>query len=255
MKLSDAAAGAAQSRDGTGLDAMPAVLLVEDDPTTLAYLVAITAALPVRVDTATCLADALALARSRPYALWLVDAHLPDGAGRELLGLRRGRTGWPPALAHTAAREPRECTALLEAGFADVLVKPVTATRWQAAIRRHLADPLSASPTSAPAPPPPDTLLWDDDAATTALGGNPAHVDALRGLFLSELPALLEALRIGPGALRDGALHRLRASCAFVGAARLAAAVRDLQDAPQCEVRLQQVIGIAHASLAQKAPK
>jgi len=252
MKLCEAAAGAAPSRDGTGPDAVPAVLLVEDDPTTLAYLQAITEALPARVATATCLADALQLAQSQPYALWLVDANLPDGTGTELLQLLRGQCASTPALAHTAAREQYELDALLAAGFAEVLVKPVTCEQWQAAIRRHLPDHALPATSAAPAAPLDTLLLWDDDAATAALGGNRANVDALRGLFLAELPAQLDALRSGDVAARDGQLHRLRASCAFVGAARLDAAVRELHQAPECSARLQQVIDIAHASIAQK---
>lgn len=252
MKLCEAAAGAAQSRDGTGSDAVPAVLLVEDDPTTLAYLQAITEALPARVETATCLADALRLAQSRTYALWLVDANLPDGTGIDLLRHLRAQCAATPALAHTAARGQCELDALLAAGFGEVLVKPVAAGQWHAAIRRHLHG--HARTTHAPvAAAPLDTLLlWDDDAAAAALGGHRANVDALRGLFLAELPAQLDALRSGGADQREGQLHRLRASCAFVGAARLDAAVRDLQDAPECDARLQQVIDIGNASITHK---
>lgn len=252
MKLCEAAAGAAPSRNGPEPEAMPSVLLVEDDPTTLAYLQAVTETLPAHVETATCLADALRLAQLRPYALWLVDANLPDGTGADLLRHLRGRCTSTPALAHTAARGQRELDALLAAGFAEVLVKPLTSEQWQTALRRHLADHALPAASAAPAAPLDTLLLWDDEAATAALGGNRANVDALRGLFLSELPAQLDALRNGDAAARDGQLHRLRASCAFVGAARLEAAVRDLQDAPECGARLQQVIDIGNASIAHK---
>ena len=80
-----------------------AILLVEDDPTTRAYLQAITEALPARVDTATCVAQALPMARSGGHALWLVDANLPDGSGVDLLQALRTAFPGTPALAHTAA--------------------------------------------------------------------------------------------------------------------------------------------------------
>ena len=254
MKPSEAAAGAAPCRDGTGSQALaPIVLLVEDDPTTLAYLQAITEALPARVDAAGCMAEALRLAPTQPYALWLVDANLPDGRGTDLLRLLRQHQAATPALAHTATSEPRELDALRAAGFAEVLVKPVAAAQWQAAIRRHLAGAEAAATPAPPVPALDALLLWDDAAAAVALGGNPGNVAALRGLFLAELPAQLDALRVGDPGTRQAQLHRLRASCAFVGAARLDAAVRALHDAPGCEARLRDVLDVAAASIAQHA--
>ena len=72
----------------------PRILLVEDDPTTSAYLVALTEMLPAHVDAAASLAEALRHAASNAYDLWLVDANLPDGSGVELLGTLRGRVAW-----------------------------------------------------------------------------------------------------------------------------------------------------------------
>jgi CheY-like chemotaxis protein/HPt (histidine-containing phosphotransfer) domain-containing protein len=232
---------------------LPAILLVEDDPTTRAYLQAITEALPARVDTATCVAQALPMARNGGHALWLVDANLPDGSGVDLLQALRTAFPGTPALAHTAACDRGAQAALLDAGFADVLVKPMDARQWQAALRRHLGDAVACS-ADAQSPALETRPLWDDVAAARALGGDPAHVDALRGLFLAELPAQLQVLRGGDADARSAQLHRLRASCAFVGAARLEAAVRALQDRPADTDRLDALIQIADASIARQAP-
>ena len=63
-----------------------------------------------------------------------------------------------------------------------------------------------------------------------------AHIDALRGLFLDELPQahalIVAAAREGDIATMAASLHKLRASCGFVGAARLAASVAALQQHP-----------------------
>src|SRR5690606_8758914 len=79
---------------------------------------------------------------------------------------------------------------------------------------------------------------WDDAVALRALNGERAHVDALRQLFLAELPAartlVAEAARSGDHAAMHAALHRLQASCGFVGAARLQRAVQALQQSPAC---------------------
>lgn len=214
--------------------ALPRVLLVEDDPVSRAYLAAATASLPAAVDAADTLAAALALADLHAYDLWLIDARLPDGDGPALLQRLRERAPGTPALAHTAARGHDELDVLIAAGFAEVLVKPLDAASLHAALRRVLRRGV-AEPVL-PAPPCGKLPVWDDDAAASAMHGNRDHVAALRELFLAELRAqrdsVLRALQVHDDHAAHAQLHRLRASCGFVGAARLGAAVRRLQDAP-----------------------
>lgn len=223
----------------------PWILLVEDDPTSRAFLQAATESLPARVDTAASLSEALALARANPYALWLVDANLPDGSGAELLARLRGLGLATPALAHTASREHEDHRALRAAGFIDTLVKPLPAGRWCDAIRRALdgagADPAApAGPQEGRRVEEPQQLLvmplWDDARALAALAGDAGNVAAMRGLFLAELPAARETIARAAAAGEEealrGALHRLEAGCGFVGATRLAAAVARLRTAP-----------------------
>src|SRR5690606_18550469 len=116
----------------------PRILLVEDDPTSRAFLQAATESLPAMVDAAASMAEALALATAHPHALWLFDARLPDGSGSELLARLRARGLQTPAIAHTASREQDEHAALLAAGFATTVTKPLPADAWLAAIRRVL---------------------------------------------------------------------------------------------------------------------
>jgi CheY-like chemotaxis protein/HPt (histidine-containing phosphotransfer) domain-containing protein len=228
----------------------PTILLVEDDPTTCAYLLALTEALPARVDAAASVAAALRYATASPYDLWLVDANLPDGIGIELLAQLRALSPATPALAHTAAHEPGEFEPLVAAGFAEVLVKPIDADAWRTAIRRALGRVLTETACRDAADPSGELPLWDDDAAARALGGNVANVAALRGLFLSELPAQIAAIRDGDAAARRNQLHRLRASCAFVGACRLEEAVRSLQDSAD-DATLQAFLRTAELTLSQ----
>ncbi len=129
---------------------------------------------------------------------------------------------------------------LLAAGFADVLCKPIGVPDLHAALLRHL-------------PGTPGAPAWDDEAARAALGGEQANVDALRALFLQELPGQRERIRAAaatgdPAAMRDE-LHRLVASCGFVGAARLAEAVQALQASPGDADRLQRFDAAAGALL------
>lgn len=216
---------------------LPRVLLVEDDPTTGLYLATVVRAVPAEVDCVESLAAARALAATHSYDLWLFDAQLPDGRGCDLLAQLRARLPAVPALAHTASTDPALWAGLIAAGFAQVLVKPLTPATLQSAVQRALGlAVVPAAVANAAADADDELLLWDDQAAARAMDFNRRHVDALRDLFLAELPQtrtlIVAAAREGDTATMAAGLHRLRASCGFVGAARLAAAVAALQQHP-----------------------
>ena len=89
--------------------------------------------------------------------------------------------------------------------------------------------------------PGPDTdacvgPAWDDAIALSALNGESANVQALRGLFRDELPAMQSAIQTaldtGDRKALNDTLHRLDASCGFVGAARLARIVQAMRHDP-----------------------
>src|SRR5690606_4621659 len=230
---------------GASATMTPRILLVEDDHTTAAFLSAAAEALPATVDIVGTRAAALAQASNIAYSLWLVDAHLPDGDGAGLLAELRGLGLDTPAIAHTAARDDEVHRALHGAGFDAVLVKPLAAAALRAALAGALAGRSSLRVAETAVASPLDTAglhAWDDAAALRALNGERAHVEALRQLFLAELPAahgqVMESVRTGRhDSLRD-VLHRLRASCGFVGAARLERAVVMLEDAPDSDAAL-----------------
>lgn len=202
--------------------AAPRILLVEDDPASRAFLSAAASTLPARVTEASGCAEARALvAAGAAFDLWLVDAQLGDGDGATLLAGLRAQHPRIPALAHTAASDPGALERLRAAGFDAVVVKPLPAAALRDALRALLGDGFGD---------------WDDDVALDALNGNAAHVQGLRRLFLAELPAQGEAvarsLAAGDAGAAAAVLHRLRASCGFVGATRLGDAVQLLQAAP-----------------------
>lgn len=211
-----------QGQDG------PRLLLVEDDPISRAFLLAVLESLPARVDAADTVASALTVAASA-HGLWLIDANLPDGSGIDLLHSLRTRHPRPAAIAHTADGSIETRQRLLSAGFAEVMVKPLSPREVLQAVRRRLPQIDAGAADAAPAD-------WDEAAALKALNGQRAHLDALRGLFLAELPgsrdAVASAFVQGDSAAMRGQLHRLRASCGFVGAERLGRAARVLHEAP-----------------------
>ena len=238
----------------------PRILLVEDDPTSRAFLQAATESLPAQVDAAATMADALALARAHAHALWLIDANLPDGSGSELLARLRAGGATTPALAHTASRERADHRALLAAGFIATLAKPLPAEDWLAAIRHALAgrgDATDAVETAAHrvGQPPADygMAVWDDAQALSALAGDAGNVAAMRSLFLAELPgardSIVAAAAAGDMEALRAALHRLEAGCGFVGAARLGAAVARLRASPDAGEVLQAFESAAHDTL------
>ena len=209
----------------------PRLLLVEDDRVSRLFLAEGARALPADVDCAASMREALALASRHVYAAWLIDARLPDGSGAALLEQLRTTCGkpHPPALGHTASRVPADLDALRDAGFDAVVSKPLSVGDWRAAIR-HLLDGEGA-------------MHWDDALALRALNGHITSVEALRGLFRTELPkqhrAIIDALEAGRVTDARDELHRLKASCGFVGAARLRGIVDRLHAAPEDRSALQ----------------
>lgn len=201
---------------------LPRILLVEDDPASRAFLAASAGSLPAQVVAVTGCVQALAAAGcDRGFDLWLVDAQLGDGDGASLLGALREAHPGTPALAHTASRDPAVLSRLRAAGFDAVVSKPLPAAALREAMRALLADAEQD---------------WDEAGALDALNGNAAHVAGLRELFLAELPAqraaVCGALATGDAGAARTVLHRMRASCGFVGATRLGDAVQLLEAAP-----------------------
>ena len=215
----------------------PTLLLVEDDETSAAFLAEALARLPARVDVATDIAQATALAADKHHDLWLVDAHLPDGHGLDCLRALRARRA-APALAITAGAPVAELEALCAGGFAEVLLKPVSIALLQGTVRRLLDGEAMARPLPASAAARSGGKLpaWEQERALAAIGGNAASLAKLRQLFLAELPGQREQLAQAQSRGDSGAVaalvHKLRASCGFVGAARLAQAVQALAAAP-----------------------
>lgn len=242
--------------------ALPHILLLEDDPVSAAFLAAALEGVPAHVDVAGSLAEARISIKAHTHDLWLFDANLPDGLGTELLAELRARGLRTAALAHTADNRREALDALIDAGFEEVLLKPLSVAQLQGAIRRFCGDASindaqhfsrnssrhEATPSCGKRP------VWDDDAALRALNGHRAHVDTMRGLFAQEL-AQVSARIAAALADRDAAalrneLHKLQASCGFVGAARLGAAARDLQDAPNAANVIAQLEGALQDTLA-----
>jgi CheY-like chemotaxis protein len=196
------------------------ILLAEDDTVSREFLCE---AIRACGGEPTACADgpaALAQARATPWNLLILDHQLPGMDGDAVLAALRADPGagaaLPPAIATTA--DPAAAgAALLQAGFAQVLAKPISLEALRVALVPFgcRADPL------------------DDDDALRACG-SPSAMEHLRQLFAEqELPRVqdeFERHARDPQALRP-MLHRLLASCGFCGATALARACGTLHEA------------------------
>ncbi len=123
------------SREGA-----PLLLAVEDEPRNAALLQAILGRAGYRLHVAVDLARARAwLAESSP-ALVLLDRHLPDGDGLDLVSTIRGsaRLRDVPILLVSASVLPRDQAAALDAGCDGFLAKPVRVKPLVNEVRRLL---------------------------------------------------------------------------------------------------------------------
>lgn len=214
------------------MDRSPRVLLVEDDPVSGSVFTLALERSGAQVEVCGCIRSASAATTQGAHDLWLIDAHLPDGDGIALLTALRARGLATRAIAHTASADPLLHARLREAGFVDVLVKPLPVAELVAAlapprIKAEACDPTDRSAADA---------HWDDAQALRALGGSRDALTALRELFLQELPEALthcrNAVHVRDDAALRATLHRLHASCAFVGASALLTRAHALREAP-----------------------
>ncbi|MDO4708630.1 MAG: response regulator [Pseudomonadota bacterium] len=230
----------------------PRLLLVEDDPVSQAFLSEAARSLPAEVLCAATAQQALQLGHNHAFDAWLIDARLPDDSGAGLLArLRKAHGDTTPALAHTASQAPERLAGLKAAGFNAVVVKPLPADAWRDALKQLLRLETRSSATVA--------ADWDDASALRALNGNHQALETLRKLFHQELPQqyrkIMTALDAGDSNTALAELHRMKASCAFVGARALQHAVIALHAAPANPLARQAFVTAAGKILAIPSPE
>ena len=118
------------------------LLAVEDEPRNAALLEAILRRAGYRLHVVGDLATAREWLGSETPALVLLDRHLPDGDGLDLIGTIRGsdRLRDVPILLVSASVLPRDQAAALDAGCDGFLAKPVRVKPLIDEVRRLLDD-------------------------------------------------------------------------------------------------------------------
>jgi DNA-binding response OmpR family regulator len=115
------------------------ILIVEDSQlVTEAFTILFTEA-GYEVDTAATVAEAIERGRSDVVDVMILDISLPDGSGLEVLDALRDSGNLPRATlamtGHNDAESHRKC---IEAGCAEVLLKPVPIAELLRLIKRHV---------------------------------------------------------------------------------------------------------------------
>ena len=118
----------------------PVLLAVEDEPRNAALLQAILGRAGYRLHVAGDLAQARNWLGDSSPALVLLDRHLPDGDGLDLVGTIRGsiRLRNVPILLVSASVLPHDQAAALDAGCDGFLAKPVRVKPLVDEVRRLL---------------------------------------------------------------------------------------------------------------------
>jgi CheY-like chemotaxis protein len=221
-------------------------LILEDHAISREFLTQALNAFPCNSKSAETLSEALKLVKSYHFDLWICDMHLPDAEGIEILN--RIRLAAPSeakntkAIAITADLVSDVSAELIAAGFDEVLGKPMSIAELHAAIRRVGIPTFHHLNTAA------DTL-WDIEAAMKTVGGNETSMQALRDMFLNELPSQMDCVEKAFNAKNSASLktelHKLMAGCGFVGAARLQGKVNALAVSPFDQAHLQHFLDTA----------
>jgi CheY-like chemotaxis protein/HPt (histidine-containing phosphotransfer) domain-containing protein len=206
------------------IPALGHILVADDNPLSLAFFAEAIALAGHLATTAADGRQAVATAACQRFDLLLLDTRMPGLDGPAALHSIRSGSGpsrQSPAVA-TSADAGISRPGLLDAGFGEVLIKPVAIDALRALLDRYLGHG-----------EPGDAVLLDHALALEKAGGSETVVAALRQLLDGELQAL-------PAEIGDFArnadrkallerLHRLEASAGFCGTPSLAQAVATLR--------------------------
>lgn len=119
------------------LEPIPKLLVVDDNPTNLAFIQMLLKQQPLHLTTASCAHDALQLCREQRFDVILLDIQLPDLHGTEVAKQLRQTPAYQttPILAFTAHALADEVASFKAAGMNDVIFKPLEVSKLQQIMR------------------------------------------------------------------------------------------------------------------------
>ena len=113
--------------------ALPRLLVVDDNPTNLAFVQVLLKSQPLQLTLAMSGVEALQLCQQQRFDLVLLDIQLPDLAGTDVAIQLRQLAGYQqiPILAFTAHALDEEVAAFKRSGMDDVILKPLDASKLE----------------------------------------------------------------------------------------------------------------------------
>ena len=210
------------------------VLIAEDNPVNQEVARLMLEEVGLSADIAETGQEAVTAVRVTPYALILMDCHMPEMDGLAAAKLIRTEEGTVsgrhvPIVALTAHATDEDKARCLEAGMDDFLTKPFSESQLTTVLEKWLLKPHRApaqEPRLGTDVPVPDAPSLDrraiDKIRALQRPGQPDVVAKIVGAYLRDSPATVAAAR--EAALRRDfralfeAAHRLKSSSAFLGA-------------------------------------
>ena len=101
------------------------ILIVEDDPVTARVLESTLEKSPYRCRVATSAEEAIAAFDESFFPVVIVDLHLPQSSGDELIQRLNDRPMVPIILVHTVESDTEKVIETMKLGVYDYLIKPV----------------------------------------------------------------------------------------------------------------------------------
>ena len=184
--------------------------------------------------------QAIAAIRSRPFDLVLMDCQMPVMDGYEATRAVRkqeaaeGSGQRLPIVAMTANALPGDREKCLEAGMDDYLTKPIKTAALVASLGRWLQPSAAAASAQAdePAADEPQVLNQQVFVQLSGLMGEDMGdlVRSYRTDTPAQILAILEAIASGDRKVLARAAHSLKSTSATLGAARVEAVARDVEE-------------------------
>lgn len=218
---------------------MKTVLLIEDDEISQAFMAQAIALLPANCITCSSFSEAHELCHNTTIDLIISDLNTADGSLFE-------HSNCLPAsckiLAVSAEINASIIERLRKLGIREVMAKPMSITALNQRVARLLESDSMKEP-----------LIWDTQKALQALGHNEQILASLKQMFSAELPLMMSHIQQAfdsqqPEQIHE-ILHKLKASCGFLGASRLLQECSHL-DADISEQNIDRFMDIAQQSLA-----
>ena len=212
----------------TGLESLAnaRALIVDDNPINRQVMCAqLQPVMPIP-GMAADMAEAITMSRRRVFDLLLLDLHLQDGSGDELLRNIRNDHANPSreALAVAVSADPSlaDPDTLAESGFQGVLIKPVDPEQLFACLQHvlsrdsfHIADSGQSG----------DHQVLNDQVGLASTGQDPELLAELRQRLALDLDASLPQLESAMAGmdtmLSREILHRIAGGAAYCGAGQL----------------------------------